>query len=114
MFGHDLSGLEDDIKRLKDEAPAVLCAVDNLDQEIYNGINENRLHNGSHVNTRMLDALNANQRQRVLANFDRRFYEHEASKHQYKVVVDYIDSRIALFSEDVSGKDDYLHIHRPV
>ena len=114
MFGHDLSGLEDDIMRLKDEAPAVLGAVKDLDQEIYNGINENRLHNGSYVKTQMLDALNANQRQRVLANFDCRFYEHEASHHQYKVIVDYIDSRIALCSEDVSAKDGYLHIHRSV
>jgi len=102
MFGRDFSGLDKDIERLKREAPAVLRAENELDREIFNGINENALREGSTVRTKVLDSLNTNQRQRVLSNFNGRFYERKATHHQYKVVVDPVDGVIALVSEEIS------------
>ena len=112
MFGHNMSGLVDDIRDLKGEAPAVLQAEEDLDREIYAGINKNRLHSGSYVSTRALDALNVNQRLRVLNNFNGRYYEREETHGQFKVVIDYEDGRLTLVSAQLSSTHTHLHIHR--
>lgn len=101
MYALSMSTLEDDIQRLKDEAPAVLSAIEALDNEIYTGIKKYRLDNGSHVSTTALDALNTIQRERVLSRFDGVYYERYASCSQFKLVVDFHDGRITLISESL-------------
>ena len=113
MFGRDRGGLNDDIEILKNEASEVLHAIEKLDQEIFDGISEHRLKNGSHVKTKVFNALNANQKQRVLAHFDGRFYEHKGSHHQYKVHIDSKDGRLAIVSEPMSSDKEHFCIIRP-
>ena len=88
MFALHMSQLVDDINRLKDEAPAVLSAIESLDIEIYNGIKEHRLNSGSYIVTTALDGLSPIQRERVLSRFNGVFFERYASCSQFKLIVD--------------------------
>jgi|GEM_PF-6327231 len=113
MLGRDLGRLTDDIEILKSEASEVLHAIETLDRKIFDGINEYLLKDGSHVETTGLNALNANQKQRVLAHFEGRFYEHAKTHHQYKVHVDSKDCRIAIASGTISKTAEHFCIVRP-
>ena len=112
MFGRNLIGLVADIKLLELDADIVKRAVADLDREIFEGIRDNRLHNASQIKTEVLNKLNPIQRNRVLQNIVGRYYEHEKSQHQYKVIEDSSnDNVLRLVSEVISEK--YLHIDRP-
>jgi len=110
MFGRELSGLIGDLNLLKLDAPVVKKAIEDLDSEIYSGINERRLHSASQISTTALNSLTPVQRQRVLDSIVGRYYEHEKSQCQYKVVIDSNDGELRLVAENISKK--YLHIDR--
>ena len=109
MSGHGRSRLEDNIAILQNEAPEVLRAIENLNREIYDGINDYQLKNGSHIRITALNKLNPNQRQRVLENFVGRFYERESTHHQYKIVLDPNDSKLTVISAEISQEHFCFH-----
>jgi len=105
MFALHMSQLVDDINRLKDEAPAVLSAIESLDIEIYNGIKEHRLNSGSYIVTTALDGLSPIQRERVLSRFNGVFFERYASCSQFKLVIDDTDEgRLVLVAASLTPK----------
>ena len=110
MHGVDLSGLLEDLTVLEMDAEVVKAAVDTLDEAIYQGINTRQYCDASHIRTKILNELTPSQRQRVLKNIVGRYYEHEESKHQYRVVEDSNDGELRLVTEQMSKK--YLHIDR--
>ena len=112
MFGRDTSGLVSDIENLQIEAADVLQAIELLDAQIYEDINEHRLNEGEFVRTKVLDELNSNQRHRVINNFVDRFYECNYSHHQYKLVLDTLSDKLALVSEAMTT-DHSMCLQRP-
>ena len=103
----DLGDIENLLNELSAEAPRVIAATQALVHQIFNGIQEYSLTEGSHVVTTVLDELTSSERQRVLSSIVGRYFENQKSQTQYKVVPD--GKRIALKKEEVAVP----HIHIP-
>ena len=92
--------IKDLLNELSTEAPRVLAATKALEHQIFNGIQQDKLVNGSHIKSSALDKLETNERNRVLSSIVGRYFEHLKSETQYKVVKD--GARIALLQEEMA------------
>jgi len=96
----DLGDIENLLNELSAEAPRVIAATQALVHQIFNGIQQDKLVNGSHIKSSALDKLETNERNRVLSSIVGRYFEHLKSETQYKVVKD--GARIALLQEEMA------------
>ena len=106
-----MSGLEDDLAALENEAPEVLQAIETLSQDVFNNIQSYALKNGSHIDTRILTTLTRTQRHRILANFDGRYFERIATHVQHKVVWERDTDKLSLIIQEAAH--EHICIPRP-